>query len=409
MSEKKNDFFEKVLTLSPEKTAEIENLVRNECPASSEQEVKNLVQELQNLLQKYAEMEKINKERENLEEELKKLEEEQETFIEALPNILNPEVPEGKSEEDNVEIKKVGDCPNFSFPPKAHFELANTHHLDFSRAEKISGARFSLMRGEMARLERALINFFLDENKKRGYEEISHPTLVHSESLFTTGQLPKFEEDLFRLSGEHAHLFLSPTSEVPLTNIYRNEKINKDLLPFHFCAVNNCYRSEAGAAGRDTKGLMRLHEFKKVELVKITLPEESEKEHQKMLEDVENLLQKLELPYRIVLLCAGDTGFSAAKCYDFEAWIPSQNKYREISSCSNCGEFQARRGNIRSQAKDKSLSFPHTLNGSALAVGRAMIALLENHQQKDGSIRIPRALQNYLNGDGFIFFDGRKN
>jgi seryl-tRNA synthetase len=333
-----------------------------------------------------------------------------------IPNLTRAEVPAGVSENDNVTVKTWGEKPNFNFEPKPHWELGESLGiLDLERAAKLSGARFAVYMGAGARLERALIGFMLDmHTQKHGYKEVLPPFMVNSKSLFGTGNLPKFGEDLFRCSdadldavarGEFkdSDHWLIPTAEVPVTNLYRDEILDEARLPIRFTAYTPCFRAEAGAAGKDTRGIIRQHQFQKVELVKFTRPEESDLEHERLTRDAEEILEALELPYRRVLLCAGDTGFSSAKTYDLEVWLPGQQLYREISSCSNFESFQARRANIRYRptgdkgAKAKP-EFVHTINGSGLAVGRTWLAILENYQQPDGSVLIPRALQPYMGG-----------
>ncbi len=321
-----------------------------------------------------------------------------EAALAALPNAPADDVPEGKDEHDNQLVKIWGELPEFDFAPKEHFDLGEAlHQMDFARAGKLSGARFVVVRGALARLERALGQFMLNTHTGEfGYEEISPPLLVRDGAAFGTGQLPKFSEDLFRTTTGH---WLIPTAEVPLTNLVADEILDEKTLPLRFTALTPCFRSEAGAAGRDTRGMIRQHQFQKVELVSIAHPDQSESEHQRMLSCAETVLQRLNLPYRVMLLCSGDMGFSAAKTYDIEVWLPGQDAYREISSCSNCGEFQARRmkGRFR-PAEGKGNRFVHTLNGSGLAVGRTLIAVLENYQQADGSIRVPDALRPYMGG-----------
>ena len=321
-----------------------------------------------------------------------------EAALSALPNAPGEDVPEGQDEHGNKLVKTWGEPPKFDFAPKEHFDLGEgMNQMDFARAGKLSGARFVVVRGALARLERALGQFMLNlHTGEFGYEEVSPPLLVRDATAFGTGQLPKFSEDLFRTTTGH---WLIPTAEVPLTNLVADEILEEKTLPLRFTALTPCFRSEAGAAGRDTRGMIRQHQFQKVELVSIAHPEHSEAEHQRMLTCAETVLQKLKLPYRVMLLCTGDMGFLASKTYDIEVWLPGQNAYREISSCSNCGEFQARRmkGRFR-PAEGKGNRFVHTLNGSGLAVGRALIAVLENYQQADGSIRVPEALKPYMGG-----------
>ncbi len=316
-----------------------------------------------------------------------------------IPNIPAPDVPEGDSDEDNVEIKKWGKRPEFSFEPRPHWDVgASLGGLDFERASKIAGARFALYFDWAARLERALINFMLDvQTRENGYLEVLPPFIVNYDSMFGTGQLPKFEEDLFKLQGWDYYLI--PTAEVPVTNIHRGEVIEEKQLPLAYTAYTPCFRSEAGSYGKDTRGLIRQHQFNKVELVRFVHPDTSYKQLEILLTHAESILQRLGLHYRVVVLCTGDLGFSAAKTYDIEVWLPGQNTYREISSCSNFEDFQARRANIKFQPEgSKKKEFVHTLNGSGLAVGRTLVAILENYQQEDGSLIIPEALQPYMGG-----------
>jgi len=333
-----------------------------------------------------------------LEEAARTKEEELKTHLAALPNIPLDEVPDGEDENDNVEIRRVGEPSRFDFEPKQHFELGEAlGMMDFERAARISGARFVVLRGALARLERALAQFMLDlQTERNGYEEVNPPLLVRDEALFGTGQLPKFAEDLFRTTDGR---WLIPTAEVPLTNLVREEIVPQDALPMRFCALTPCFRSEAGAAGRDTRGMIRQHQFEKVELVSITAPEEGRAELDRKTACAEEVLKRLGLPYRVVVLCTGDMGFSAQMTHDIEVWLPGQDTYREISSVSLCGDFQARRMNARYRPEDgKGTRFVHTLNGSGLAVGRTLVAVMENFQQADGSIVIPEALRPYMGG-----------
>jgi seryl-tRNA synthetase len=327
--------------------------------------------------------------------ELTGLEAEVESFLLTIPNIPHESVPAGKDSADNVEVKSWGKKPEFEFKPKEHWELGETLGvLDFERGTKIAKSRFTLYKGAAAQLERALINFMLDTHtRQNGYTEVIPPMLVNAESMTGTGQLPKFEADLFKTTDG---LYLIPTAEVPVTNIFRDEILKESDLPKYFTAYTPCFRSEAGSYGKDVKGLIRQHQFNKVELVKLTTPTTSYDELEKMTQNACGILEALNIPYRVVTLCTGDMGFSAAKTYDIEVWLPGQNAYREISSCSNCEDFQARRAKIRFKAADGKNHFMHTLNGSGLAVGRTLIAIFENYQQKDGSIQIPAALHHYL-------------
>jgi seryl-tRNA synthetase len=317
-----------------------------------------------------------------------------------LPNVPHTSVPIGKSSADNVEIRRHGEPRVFEFEPQAHWDLGTRLGIiDFERATKISGARFAVLSGAGARLERALINFMLDlHTREHGYVEIEPPFMVNTASLMGTGNLPKFEADLFKIGGDW-DLYLIPTAEVPLTNLHRGEILDGRELPIHYTAYTPCFRSEAGSYGQDVRGLIRQHQFDKVELVKLTTPERSYDELEGLVADAEDVLKRLELPYRTVALCTGDLGFASAKTYDIEVWLPSQKTYREISSCSNTEAFQARRANIKFRAGGAGKSeFVHTLNGSGLAVGRTLIAILENYQQADGSVVVPDALRPYMNG-----------
>lgn len=334
-----------------------------------------------------------------LDDELKVIDQQTTDWLLSIPNVPHLSVPEGASDEDNLEIKVWGEKPSMSFAPKEHDELgAALGGLDFETAAKITGSRFVLLKGWAARMERALISFMLDvQTGENGYAEVMPPVIVNRESLTGTGQLPKFEEDLFHIT--NTNYYLIPTAEVPLTNIYREATLSEADLPLALCAFTPCFRSEAGSYGKDTRGMIRQHQFDKVELVRFVHPESSFEELEKLLGHAESILQKLGLHYRVVTLCSGDLGFSSAKTYDIEVWLPSQGKYREISSCSNFEDFQARRAGIRFKpAGSKKSQFVHTLNGSGLAVGRTMVAILENYQQKDGSIAIPEALRPYMGG-----------
>jgi seryl-tRNA synthetase len=324
-----------------------------------------------------------------------------------IPNVPHESVPVGKDENDNPVVKRWGEITQFSFAPKPHWELGESLGiLDFERAAKITGARFTLYWGLGAQLERALINFMLDlHTTKHGYVEVLPPFVVNSSAMMGTGQLPKFREDLFKL--EDWDYYLVPTAEVPVTNIFMNEILEEEDLPLCYTAYTPCFRSEAGSYGKDTRGLIRQHQFNKVEMVKFTTPEQSYDELESLLLDAEEVLQMLELPYQVVTLCTGDLGFSAAKTYDIEVWIPGQQAFREISSCSNFGDFQARRANIRYRPKGKKkIAYPYTLNGSGLAVGRTLVAIMENWQQEDGSVVIPPALRTYMGGVDIIGSQG---
>jgi seryl-tRNA synthetase len=332
-----------------------------------------------------------------LDDELGGVHRELDEIVMSVPNLCDDSVPEGADDEDNIEIKRWGEKPEFSYTPKPHWEIGvDQGFLDFERAAKLSGARFALLSGFGARLERALINFMLDvQTTRHGYREILPPFLVNTPTMTATGQLPKFEEDLFKI--KDWDLYLIPTAEVPVTNIHREETVEERELPIKYTAFTPCFRSEAGSYGRDTRGLIRQHQFNKVELVKFTTPETSSDELESLLADAEEILQMLGLHYRVVTLCSGDLGFSATKTYDIEVWLPGQQAYREISSCSNFLDFQARRGSIRYRPEgEKKSRLVHTLNGSGLAVGRTLLAIVENYQREDGSVAIPEILTPYL-------------
>ena len=337
-----------------------------------------------------------NKKIEQLEKELKEIESRFNRLLLSIPNIPHPTVPVGEDEEDNVEVRRWGEPRKFDFEPVPHWEIGEKLGiLDFERGAKLSGSRFTVMYDKAARLERALINFMLDlHTKEHGYTEVWSPVLVKPEILTGTGQLPKFEEDLYKICDED--LYLLPTAEVSLTNLHANEILKEEDLPKYYTAYTPCFRREAGSHGKDVRGILRQHQFDKVELVKIVKPEDSYLELEKLVNEAEKVLQLLELPYRVVELCTGDLGFSAAKTYDIEVWIPSQNRYREISSCSNTEDFQARRAKIRYKDKEGKNQFVHTLNGSGLAVGRTLLAIMENYQTKDGDFEIPEVLKKYM-------------
>ncbi|WP_373233437.1 serine--tRNA ligase [Cohnella sp.] len=334
-----------------------------------------------------------------LDDEVRGVEEQLDAIVLTLPNIPHESVPVGRSEEDNVEVRRVGEVPSFAFEARPHWELGQQLGiLDFEAAAKVTGSRFVFYKGLGARLERALIAFMLDVHVDRfGYEEMLPPMIVHRDSLVGTGQLPKFAEDVFHLEG--TDYFLIPTAEVPVTNYHREEILEADQLPKYYTAYSACFRSEAGSAGRDTRGLIRQHQFNKIELVKLAHPDTSYEELESLTHQAETILQLLGLPYRTMLLCSGDMGFASAKTYDLEVWLPSSGTYREISSCSNFEDFQARRANIRFRREQKAKpEFVHTLNGSGLAIGRTVAAILENYQQADGSVIIPKVLRPYMGG-----------
>lgn len=346
-----------------------------------------------------AEMRQVAAQIEKKEQELKATEEEIRNWLLFLPNLPDESVPLGHSSEDNIEIRRYGEPPEFPFLPSAHWEIGRKLRiLDFERAAKLAGSRFTVYVGAGAKLERALIQFMLDLHTQRnGYREVIPPFIVNEAALIGTGNLPKFEKDLFKLRGRRWYLI--PTAEVPLTNLFRDEIINGEKLPLRFVAYTPCFRSEAGSYGKDIRGLIRQHQFNKVELVSFTLPEKSMEELEKMTADAEEVLKRLDLHYRVVALCTADLGFAAAKTYDLELWFPEQKKYREVSSVTNCLDFQARRANIRFRREAKAkVEFVHTLNGSGVAVGRTVAAILEAYQQADGSVLIPEALQPYMGG-----------
>ncbi|MGG6312897.1 serine--tRNA ligase [Paenibacillus macerans] len=344
------------------------------------------------------EMREVGDRIKELDEEVRELEAKIDELMLSIPNIPHDSVPVGASEEENVEVRRWNEPRTFAFAPKAHWDVAaELGILDFEAAAKVTGSRFTFYKGLGARLERALINFMMDlHSNEHGYEEMLPPYIVNRDSLYGTGQLPKFEEDLFKLSGSSDY-YLIPTAEVPVTNYHRDEILNAEDLPRHYVAYSSCFRSEAGAAGRDTRGLIRQHQFNKVEMIKIVHPDTSYDELEKMTANAERVLQLLNLPYRVLALCTGDMGFTAAKTYDLEVWLPESGVYREISSCSNVEDFQARRANIRFRPEPKAKpEFVHTLNGSGLAVGRTVAAILENYQQEDGSVEIPEVLRPYM-------------
>ncbi len=347
-----------------------------------------------------AELKELSDEIKVLDGKLKEVEENLRYRLLRIPNVPNPDVPQGETDEDNVEIRKWGQPPSFNFEHKAHWDIGtDLDILDFERAGKITGSRFTLYKGLGSKLERSIISFFLDyHTENHGYTEVLPPFMANENSFLGTGQLPKFAEDMFKIEG--LNYYLVPTAEVPITNIYSSEILEGDKLPIKHCAYTPCFRSEAGSAGRDTRGLVRQHQFNKVELVKFVKPEDSYDELEKLTNDAEKMLQLLEIPYRVVKICTGDLGFTAAKKYDIEVWMPSYNRYVEISSCSNFEDFQARRANIRfKRDRDSKTEFVHTLNGSGLAVGRTLAAILENYQQEDGSVVVPEVLRPYMKCD----------
>lgn len=391
-----NDFLE-----SEEKRRELLRMseeLRNRRNIVSE-EIGRLKKQKEDASALITEMKGVSDEIKNLDEKIRGLDYETSSFLLGIPNIPDESVPVGKDETENVEIRKWGKPREFDFKPLNHWDLGEMHDIiDFERASKIAGARFSIMKGLGAKLERALMNFMLDVNTSKGYREIFPPIIVNSDSMTGTGQLPKFEAELFKTVAPE--FYLIPTAEVPITNIHRGEILNENDLPIYYTAYTPCFRREAGSYGKDTRGLIRQHQFNKVELVKFVKPEVSFDELEKLTVDAEDILQRLRLPYRVIALCTGDLGFAAAKTYDLEVWVPAQERYREISSCSNFTDYQARRADIRFRRKGKKgTEFVHTLNGSGLAIGRTVVAILENYQQKDGSIVIPEELRPYMGVD----------
>ena len=366
---------------------------RNEVSA----EIANAKRNKQDATDAIKEMREVGAKIKSLDEELEEVEATVKDMASRLPNLPNPTIPVGPDESANVELRKVGTPREFDFEPKAHWDIGeDLGILDFDRGAKVSGARFVYYKGLGARLERAVYNFMLDEHAKEGYTEMLPPYIVNAQTMYGTGQFPKFKEDVYQVNGED--MTLIPTAEVPLTNYYRDEVIPTEKLPVYFTALTPCFRSEAGSAGRDTRGLIRMHQFNKGEMVKFSKPENSYDELEKMTQNAGNIMEKLGLPYHVITLSTGDMGFSAAMTHDLEVWMPAQNKYREISSCSNCEDFQARRAHIQYRDENGKLNFVHTLNGSGLAVGRTVAAILENYQNEDGSVTVPEALRPYLGG-----------
>lgn len=362
------------------------------------EEIAKLKREKADASEKITRMQAVGKEIKELDAELEVCDTEIDAIMSGLPNLPNESVPVGEDEDENVEIKRWGEPKSFNYAPKNHWEIGeDLEILDFERGAKVAGSRFLYYKGLGARLERALYNFMLDMHvDEQGYTEVIPPYIVNSTSMYGTGQFPKFKEDVFQL--EDSDFTLIPTAEVPLTNYYANEIVDGEKLPVYFTALSPSFRSEAGSAGRDTRGLIRLHQFNKVEMVKFSQPDQSYDELEKMTENAEAILERLGLPYRRIVLCTGDMGFSAAKTYDLEVWIPGQDTYREISSCSNCESFQARRAKIRYRDEEGKVQLLHTLNGSGLAVGRTVAAILENYQNEDGSVSIPESLVPYMGG-----------
>jgi len=365
---------------------------------AASQEIATLKKSKQDATAQIESMKRVGEEIKALDDRLGVIEEELKTLELFFPNVPHESVPVGADESANRVERHWGTKPSFEFKPKEHSDLGEELGIiDFDRAAKITGSRFSILYGAAAKLSRALMNFMLDVHERQGYTEVLSPFIVNADSLRSTGQLPKFKEDLFKLEHEK-ELFLIPTAEVPVTNIYRDEILDAAQLPIHFTAYTPCFRSEAGSYGKDTRGLIRQHQFEKVELVKFTTPETSWEELEKLVADAEEILQLLNLHYRVMTLSTGDMGFSSAKTYDIEVWLPGQDAFREISSCSNFADFQARRGNIRYRGADKKVGYVHTLNGSGLPLGRTLVAVLENYQQADGSVIVPEALRPYMRG-----------
>jgi seryl-tRNA synthetase len=366
---------------------------------SASQEIAKLRKEGQDTSERQAQMRALGDEITRLESVAKDSDEQFRSLLTGIPNIPHESVPEGKTADDNVEVRRAGDPPKFDFEPKAHWDLGpELGILDFDRAAKITGARFAVYFGLGAKLERALVSFMLDTHtREHGYTEVLPPFIVNDKSLYGTGQLPKFRQDLFKLEG--LEYYLIPTAEVPVTNLFRDETLDAEKLPIKFAAYTPCFRSEAGSYGRDVRGIIRQHQFQKVELVKFTRPDQSYEELESLTADAERILQKLGIPYRTVVLSTGDMGAASAKTYDIEAWLPGQSAYKEISSCSNFEAYQARRAGIRIRTAKGKTELAHTLNGSGLAVGRTWVAIVENYQQRDGSVVIPEALRPYLNAE----------
>lgn len=380
----------KTLTLSSEtKKAEINKLSR---------EIGELKKNKQDATAPMAKVAEFKSQMDSEAKELDEVQAKQSQLLLTIPNLLDASTPVGKSEDDNVEVKKWGNPRKFDFTPVDHADIGEKlGMLDFESAAKITGARFVVYKAGIARLERALINFMLDHQATKGFTEMMTPFIAHERSLVGTGNLPKFEDQLFKLNSEQPW-YLIPTSEVTLTNLKREQIIEESEFPFLYAAYSPCFRSEAGSHGKDVKGLIRMHQFNKVEMVSICSPSQSNEIHQKMVDSACEILEKLNLPYRAIALCSGDIGFASQKTFDLEVWVPSQNKYREISSISNCGDFQARRAQIRFRNKEGKIEYAHTLNGSGLAVGRTVVAILENYQRQDGSVEIPAVLVPYMGG-----------
>ncbi len=394
--------FDEIISLNEKRKPLIREVEDNRSKVKSlSKEIGQLKRKGENADEMMGQVSKLKESQSSNDEKLNKIKNDVNYLLMTIPNLMEEDTPKGMTEEENLEFKKYLEPKKLDFEAKEHSDLGvNLKQLDFDAAAKITGARFVVYKGDIARLERALINFMLDQHIEKGYQEIIPPFIVHERSLLGTGQLPKFEEDLFKLEG--TKWYLTPTAEVPLTNLKREELFSIKDLPFKYVAYTPCFRSEAGSYGKDVKGIIRQHQFNKVELVNIVEPENSTKTLGEMVERACSILEALELPYRAVRLCEGELGFGAKRTVDLEVWLPGQNKYREISSLSNCGDFQARRAGIRFRGKDGKPQFAHTLNGSGLAVGRTVVAIMENYQNSDGTICVPEVLKNYMGGKATI-------
>jgi len=392
LDEKRREFIQKADELKAKRNQLSKAVAKLKSAGKKEEAAKNI-----------EESKDIGNKIKEFDDRLRETEEKQEALISQLPNIPLENVPVGKDEKSNKEIMKWGEPGTFQFEPKPHWEIGpELGMMDFERASKMSGARFVVLSDRIARLERALINFMLDyQTEKNGYSEINIPYLVKRDTMFATGQLPKFEEEAYKTTPDD--MFLIPTAEVFLAGMHKDEILEESELPKKYCAYSACFRREAGSYGKDVRGMIRVHQFDKVELVKYTKPEDSFNELEKLTNDAESILRELDLPYRKILLCTGDMGFGAAKTYDLEVWLPSYKSYKEISSCSNDTDFQARRANMRYRNKENKLEYLHTLNGSGLAVGRTLVAILENYQNKDGTVTVPEVLRGYMGGAERIF------
>lgn len=388
-----------LLKLDAERRALLKRIEELRCERNrASDEIGRLKREGKAVEELLVQMKGVSEEIKSLEGDITSIENGERDILLTLPNLPHESVPHGRDAKDNIEIRKWGDIPSFDFEPRPHWEIGeDLEIIDFQRASNIAGARFALLKGAGALLERALINFMLDLHvMEHGYTEVLPPFMVNRKSMTGTGQLPKFEDELFRI--ERDGYYLIPTAEVPVTNIHQGEILRGNMLPLCYTAYTPCFRREAGSYGKDTRGLIRQHQFNKVELVKFSRPQDSYGELEKLTQDAEEVLKRLNLPYRVIVLCTGDMGFAAAKTYDLEVWLPGQNTYREISSCSNFEAFQARRAEIRYKTEKGKTEFVHTLNGSGLAVGRTLVAILENYQQEDGTVVIPEAIRHYMGG-----------